>query len=119
MAENEIPLDGTFAIQQDVWYRVSVLSIQSNHPSLPQAEIADFRSGNMWDRKENALRFFTCALEKQSRFQNIKLVFSLMKIGMEDREETFVLIGGTDEEMHDARMEEEIAFAMQRTHGHF
>jgi hypothetical protein len=128
MAENEIPNSYADQLSTALFYRVTIVRALTNRtPQQPQeVQVMDFKKGSLWDMKESALRYFTIKLSEaleayyrakkpKERLINSSLLLSLIKTGINGTEEEFILIGGTEEQMLDAKMEEEIAFAIQRT----
>lgn len=131
MAENEIPNSGPDHLSNTLIYRVTFVATRigtelQQHPN--KVHMMDFNNGSLWDRKENALRYLTAQLAKMDvstynvndqteHSSGVSVMLSLVKTGPNGSEEEFFLIGGTEAQMLDAQLEEEIAFAIQRTSG--
>jgi hypothetical protein len=129
MAENEIPYSGADHLSTVMFYRVTIVPAQmetgfQQHPGPAQVMI--FNEGSLWDMKERALRFFTTQMAQKFATTSdaggemklstpILAKLSFIKSTGDGSEEEFTLIGGTNEEMLDARLEEEIAFAIHRS----
>lgn len=140
MSENEIPLGSNRAVIPDYFYRVTIIGFKHEPESghfLPILQEEDFKSVDLLEAKQNALSYFTDAVSAfmlagkymlpykgdidWSRCipDGHKFCLSLIRCEKQDDEEDFCLIGGTEDEMTDARMEEEIAVVLHRKLGRF
>lgn len=138
MAENEIPNASTGFIIPDYFYRVIVFTFLHDPASgefLPDMQEEEFKSENLLESKERALRYFmdvVTTLLKDGKYilpykgeidwhkcipEGYKVCLSLICTIPDGSEEDFMLIGGSDEEMADARMEEEITMVIYRKSG--
>ncbi|MFM7823088.1 MAG: hypothetical protein ACKPB3_04850, partial [Bacteroidota bacterium] len=95
----------------------------------------DFKEQNLLESKEKALSYFmelVTDLLLQGKYilpykgkvdwekckpEAHKIVLYLIKLHPDGTEEEFLLIGGTEEGMADARMEEQITFVIHRKSG--
>lgn len=140
MSENEIPLGSNRAVIPEYFYRVTIIGFRFDSDSerfQPVLREEDFKSSDLLEAKQNALSYFTDAVSAfmlEGKYMlpykgeidwsrcipdGHKFCLSLIKCEKEDVEEDFCLIGGTEDEMTDARMEEEIAVVLLRKSGKF
>lgn len=140
MAENEIPMGSNRAIIPEYFYRVIVIGFihePSNANFIPLLQQQDFKNADMLEAKRQALGYFTDIVSSlisdgkhivpsQARIDwsqcnpdGHKVCLSLIKCELEGCEEEFCLIGASEDEMADARMEEEIAIALHRKSDRF
>lgn len=140
MAENEIPINPIPLFGIEHFYRVSDIGFfLDNESGELNADMLDrdFKEQNLLESKERALTYFmelVTDLLLQGKYilpyrgevdwekckpEAHKITLSLIKLHPDGTEEDFLLIGGTEEGMADARMEEQITFVIHRKSGMF
>lgn len=140
MAENEIPIKPITLFGIEHFYRVSDICFVLDEESdelIPDLLDEDFKGLSLLDSKERALAYFmdlVSELLNQGKYiipykgevdwekckpEAHKITLSLIKLHPDGTEEDFLLIGGTEDGMADARMEEQITFVIHKKSGMF
>jgi hypothetical protein len=138
MAQNEISQGSKGPFNIEYFYRVTIIGFVYDPESesfTPTMRDEDFRAGNLLENKERALRYFTDAVSafmlegkyllpyrgevdwSKCNPEGYKFMLYLIKLNPDNTEEEFPLIGGSDDELDDSQMEEEITFVIHRKSG--